>query len=69
MTARFISPDPVPVKQSTGETFNRYWYANNNPFAFTDPDGRYSERFWTSPTAVTIRIPYTIVDPSGVAWA
>src|SRR5690606_27126113 len=24
-----------------GGTFNRYWYANANPYRFTDPDGRY----------------------------
>lgn len=25
-----------------GTNFNRYWYANNNPYRFTDPDGRYT---------------------------
>ena len=25
-----------------GGNFNRYWYANNNPYRFTDPDGRRS---------------------------
>ena len=25
---------------NTGASFNRYWYANNNPYRFTDPDGR-----------------------------
>ncbi|SDD91833.1 RHS repeat-associated core domain-containing protein [Aquimonas voraii] len=37
---RFISPDPVYVNLSTGGNFNRYWYANNNPYTYTDPDGR-----------------------------
>ncbi len=37
---RFLSPDPVDVSASDGGNFNRYWYANNNPYKFTDPDGR-----------------------------
>ena len=37
---RFLSPDPVDVSTSNGSNFNRYWYANNNPHKFTDPDGR-----------------------------
>ena len=37
---RFWSVDPVTV-DSVGGNFNRYWYANNNPYRFTDPDGRY----------------------------
>lgn len=37
---RFISPDPVYVDLSTGGNFNRYWYANNNPYSYVDPDGR-----------------------------
>jgi len=37
---RFLSPDPVGVDTSTGSNFNRYNYANNNPYRFTDPDGR-----------------------------
>src|SRR3546814_2534820 len=36
---RFWSVDPVTV-DSVGGNFNRYWYANNNPYRFTDPDGR-----------------------------
>lgn len=34
---RFLAVDPVGA--STG-SFNRYWYANNNPYTFIDPDGR-----------------------------
>lgn len=37
---RFISPDPVYLDLSTGENYNRYWYANNNPYTYVDPDGR-----------------------------
>ena len=43
---RFLSPDPVDVSATTGGNFNRYWYANNNPYRFTDPDGRYIESAW-----------------------
>jgi len=35
-----MSPDPVGVDTSTGGNFNRYWYANNNPYKYVDPDGR-----------------------------
>jgi len=31
------------VDPKTGENFNRYWYANNNPYKFTDPDGRLAD--------------------------
>lgn len=38
--ARWLSVDPVQANPNTGENFNRYYYANNNPYRFTDPDGR-----------------------------
>ncbi|MGQ0798496.1 MAG: RHS repeat-associated core domain-containing protein [Pseudomarimonas sp.] len=37
---RFLSPDPVDVSTANGGNFNRYWYANNNPYSNIDPDGR-----------------------------
>lgn len=36
---RFLSNDPVTAT-SVGGNFNRYWYANNNPYKYVDPDGR-----------------------------
>lgn len=39
-SARFVSVDPVQANPNTGANFNRYHYANNNPYTFTDPDGR-----------------------------
>ena len=37
--ARFISPDPLAASTSGGPNFNRYRYASNNPFRFSDPTG------------------------------
>ncbi len=37
----FLSVDPVTADPNTGANFNRYAYANNNPYKYTDPDGRF----------------------------
>ena len=37
---RFISTDPVQFQEGNLHSFNRYAYANNNPYRYTDPDGR-----------------------------
>ncbi len=42
---RFYSNDPVDMlghmqKGNPTMGFNRYAYANNNPYKFTDPDGK-----------------------------
>ena len=39
MIGRFLSTDPVAAT-TVGGNFNRYWYGNDNPYRFTDPDGR-----------------------------
>lgn len=39
IVGRFVAPDPVAVKPEDPKTFNRYTYANNNPYKYVDPDG------------------------------
>ncbi|MFC3656930.1 hypothetical protein FZ025_01005 [Xanthomonas hyacinthi] len=40
--ARWLSVDPVKANPNNGQNFNRYYYGNNNPYKFVDPDGRRS---------------------------
>ncbi|GEM_PF-2429814 len=37
-SGRFLSTDPVQATVEGGN-FNRYWYANDNPYRYTDPNG------------------------------
>ena len=37
---RFMGVDPAGFEASNFQSFNRYAYANNNPYAYVDPDGR-----------------------------
>lgn len=36
---RFLSVDPVTFSPDKPQQFNRYWYANGNPYLYLDPDG------------------------------
>ncbi|MGQ0798934.1 MAG: RHS repeat-associated core domain-containing protein [Pseudomarimonas sp.] len=40
VVGRFLSVDPMAADTTTGWNFNRFSYANNNPYRFVDPDGR-----------------------------
>jgi len=37
---RFMAVDPVEVDEANVHSFNRYAYANNNPYKYVDTDGR-----------------------------
>ena len=43
---RFMGMDPVSFSEDNPQSFNRYAYVNNNPYAYTDPDGRILETGW-----------------------
>jgi RHS repeat-associated protein len=40
VSGRFLSADPMASNMQNGWNFSRYNYAANNPYRFTDPDGR-----------------------------
>jgi RHS repeat-associated protein len=39
VVGRFMGVDPVPFQENVVHSFNRYAYAANNPYKYTDPDG------------------------------
>lgn len=39
---RFLSIDPRAANPEDPKTYNRYAYANNNPYKYTDPDGEFA---------------------------
>ncbi|MFJ4257460.1 RHS repeat-associated core domain-containing protein [Pseudomonas monteilii] len=40
---RFTGVDPVDFQTDNLHSFNRYTYTNNNPYKFTDKNGKYAE--------------------------
>lgn len=55
---RFLSVDPVTAYSNPVGAFNRYWYANNNPYKFTDPDGR-DAFFFTDKNILVVPVYFT----------
>ncbi|GAB3468147.1 hypothetical protein GCM10027321_36270 [Massilia terrae] len=47
VAGRFLSIDPVTTDANTGDGFNRFGYARQNPFGYVDPDGRDEEPIQT----------------------
>ncbi|MBO1273593.1 hypothetical protein J3L11_18330 [Shewanella sp. 4t3-1-2LB] len=50
LIGRFYSNDPVDTlghmeQENPAQGFNRYAYANNNPYKYTDPDGEFARLF------------------------
>lgn len=43
---RFLGMDPVAPSLADGGDFNRYAYARNNPYRYTDSTGQYVETAW-----------------------
>jgi RHS repeat-associated protein len=39
IAGRFLSVDPIVTEANTGKLFGRYFYAENNPYKYFDPNG------------------------------
>ena len=44
---RFMGVDPVGFQENNIHSFNRYAYANNNPYKYVDPDGRTAKEWFS----------------------
>jgi RHS repeat-associated protein len=51
---RFMSVDPKAFIESNLHSFNRYNYANNNPYKYTDPDGKAAQAYTAVGTGVLL---------------
>lgn len=55
-TGRMLSIDPVTAYGGDIRHFNLYVYAYNNPYKFTDPDGRCPQCLWGAPIGAAVNI-------------
>ena len=58
---RFMGVDPVGFQENNIHSFNRYAYANNNPYKFVDPDGRH-------PLLIAVADALAAAAPRAIAW-
>jgi len=56
---RFMGVDPTGVDESNIHSFNRYAYANNNPYKFVDPNGENPKLFIDFALNVALNIAIT----------
>ncbi|HJR75101.1 MAG TPA: RHS repeat-associated core domain-containing protein [Luteimonas sp.] len=53
---RFLSVDAVTAYDGDMRHFTRYAYAYNNPYKFTDPDGRCPQCLWGAPIGFAVNV-------------
>jgi RHS repeat-associated protein len=58
IAGRMLSIDPVTTDADTGDSFNRYAYANNSPYRYVDGDGRSADDPFSEPS-ITPTTPQT----------
>ena len=64
---RFISMDPVGFQEGNIHSFNRYAYANSNPYRYVDPDGNYAKN--VADFALNVTINYVTTGQPGFGAA
>jgi hypothetical protein len=62
VAGRFLSIDPVTTDANTGGSFNRYAYANNNPYKYIDPDGRNPLCALSMPQLMVLQLDSVLLD-------
>ncbi len=60
---RFAGIDPLDYDEKNLHSFNRYTYANNNPYKYVDPDGRQATLAVTGMGVLVIGYIYYISQP------
>ncbi len=63
---RFYSNDPVGFSADNPMMFNRYAYANNNPYKFVDPDGKFAFLAWFATPPGIAALEYTGIALVGI---
>jgi hypothetical protein len=59
-----MSIDPVEFTETNPVSFNRYAYANNSPYAFYDPDGKFPVDYFVDGVSISISAAIFANDPS-----
>ena len=63
VAGRFISQDPKLFDEKNIHSFNRYAYANNNPYKYMDPDGKDAIFVVNEDKTVQVYLPITFSGP------
>ncbi len=70
---RFLSIDPESFDPKRIHSFNRYAYANNNPYRYVDPDGEFAvlagAAIWSAGAALTAYSTYDTYQREGATAA
>lgn len=73
LLGRFITADPVVTDLNSGGNFNRYWYGNNSPYRYRDPDGRFANFVWGALVGIGVEAVFQIANgefkPAGLVTA
>lgn len=66
LLGRFMGVDPIGVDTNNPHSFNRYAYANNNPYRFVDPDGNIPVDYLIDGISLSLSAAIFANDPSVV---
>ncbi len=68
VAGRFISTDPKGFDEANVHSFNRYAYANNNPYKYRDPDGRWAQLLVRAEYSVVVAVATRLGAGAAGSW-